>query len=295
MHRSFALAAGAALLLVLAAAAPARADDPVIANLGTTPVKASEIKDFVDGLNPQQRAQADKDPKIMEQVVRSAIGQRLVLQEAAKAGWDKKPDVAAQIARARDQVVFTTYMRSIALSASANYPTDADVKAAYDANRDRLLQYHIAQIYLADPPGADPAALRAVDRKAHDIDKRAKAKGADFAALARANSEDPTSAAKGGELGWFSENQLLPEILGAVAALSDKGVSEPVHVAGGWHIVTLLGTKPADFDQVKNQIAGVMREQKMAQASQAYVEKLLNDSKLTVNETAAASLFGAQK
>jgi parvulin-like peptidyl-prolyl isomerase len=292
MHRSFqsALCAG---VLLLAAYLPARADDPVVANLGSQPVKASDIKDFLDALNPQQRAAAAKDPKLMDQVVRSAIGRKLLLAEAAKQSWDKKPDVVAAIARARDEVVYTTFLRSVSLP--ANYPSEDDVKAAFDANRDRLHQYHLAQIFLAEAPGAGKDVLTAVATKAQDIAKKAKAKGADFGALARANSDDAASAAKGGDLGWFPESQLLPEILGAVTALPEKGVSEPVHVAGGWHIMMLLGTKPADYAQVRDQLANVLRETKAAQASQVYVEKLLDDNHVTVNETAAAGLFSPTK
>ncbi len=292
MHRSFPPAFLATLFL-LAAAYPARADDPVVANLGSQPVKASDIKDFLDSLNPQQRELAAKDPKLMDQVVRSAVGRKLVLAEAAKQSWDKKPDVAAAIARAHDEVVYTTFLRSVSLP--ANYPSEDEIKAAFAANRDRLHQYHLAQIFLTEAPGASKDTLAAVAGKAADLAKKAKAKGADFAALARANSDDQASAQKGGDLGWFPDNELLPEIRGAVTALPEKGVSEPIHVAGGWHIMMLLGTKPADYAQVRDQIANVLRETKTAQASQAYVEKLLDDNHLTVNETAAAALFQTTK
>jgi parvulin-like peptidyl-prolyl isomerase len=292
MHRSFGPALGAAFLL-LAASWPARADDPVVANVGSQPVKESDIKDFLDALNPQQREMAAKDPKLMDQVVRSAIGRKLVLEAAENQAWDKKPDVAAAIARAHDEVVYTTYLRKVALP--ANYPSEDDVKAAYTANRDRLHQYHLAQIFLAETPGAGKDALTAVAAKAQDLAKKAKGKSADFAGLARANSDDAASAQKGGDLGWFPENQLLPEILGAVTALPERGVSEPVHVAGGWHIMMLLGTKPADYAQVHDQIVNVLRDSKTAQGSQAYVEKLLDENHVTVNESAAAGLFATKK
>ncbi len=292
MHRSL-LPAACATLFLLAASLPARADDPVVANVGSQPVKASEIKDFLDALNPQQREQAAKDPKVMEQVVRSAIGRRLVLEQAAKQSWDKKPEIAAQIARARDEVVYATYLRSVALP--ANYPSDEEVRAAFDANRARLHQYHLAQIFLAEAPGSPKETIEAVETKARDLAKKAKAKGADFEALAKANSDEAASAQKGGDLGWFPENQLLPEVLGAVTALPEKGVSEPIHVAGGWHIMMLLGTKPAEYAQVHDQIANLLRESKVTQGGQAYLQKLLDDSHVTVNETAAASLFDTKK
>jgi parvulin-like peptidyl-prolyl isomerase len=286
----------AALACLCAGPVTASADDAVIGNLGTQSVKASDIKDFVDSLNPQQREQAAKDPKIVLQLVRSAIGRKLALEEAQKQGWDKKPDIAAQIARARDEVVLTTFLRSVGLP-PANYPTEDDIKAAYQANRDRFMTpriYHVAQIFIAEPPDAKKDAIEALDKKARDLAKKARAKGADFAALARSNSDDQPSAPNGGDLGWLPENQILPEILAAVRPLGDKGVSDAVHAAGGWHILTVLGTKPPEFrpiNQVRDQIVALLRETKIAQNDQAYVEKLLDDKHLTVNETAAQALF----
>jgi len=274
----------------------AAADDAVIANLGSQPVKASDVKDFLNSLNPQQREQAAKDPKITLQLIRSAIGRKLVQEEAEKQGWDKKPDVAAQIARARDEVVLTTYLRSVGMP-PATYPSEDDIKAAYEANRDRFMtprQYHVAQIFIAEPPDAKKDAIEALAKKARDLAKRARAKGADFADLAKTNSDDAASAQKGGDLGWLSETQILPEIQAAIRPLGDKGVTDAVHAAGGWHILEVLGTKPPEvrpLDQVHDQIVALLRETKTAQNDQAYVEKLLNDRHLTVNETAAAALL----
>lgn len=292
MRRSL-IPALAVSALALMGSLPARAADTV-ANIGTTEVTAAELQGFVDTLNPQQREQAAKDPKISSQLVRTAIGRKLLLDEAEKAGWDKKSEVEAQIERAREEVVLGTYLRSVSLPAS-DYPSLDDLKAAYEQNKDHLFQYHLAQIFIAEPPGSNKDQLDAIAKKAAELAKKAKAKGADFAALAKANSDDKTSAAKGGDLGWLAQNQLLPEMLGAVMALGDKGVSEPVHAAGGWHILSLSGVKQAEFDQVKDQIANVLREAKLQQNQQAYVEKLLDTDHVTVNETAAAALFAAKK
>ena len=78
-------------------------------------------------------------------------------------------------------------------------------------------------------------------------------------------------------------------------ATPEKGVSEPIHAAGGWHIIEVMGVKPADFAQVRDQIAGALRQNKAMQTQQAYVEKLLSDRQLTVNETAATALFADKK
>lgn len=90
--------------VLLAVALPALADDEVIANLGAQPVKASEIKDMMPSLTPAQRQQVARDPRVVTQLVRGAIGRKVVLDEAQKQNWEKKPEVAAQIERARNEI-----------------------------------------------------------------------------------------------------------------------------------------------------------------------------------------------
>ncbi|MGQ4584621.1 peptidylprolyl isomerase [Lysobacter sp. F60174L2] len=70
--------------------------------------------------------------------------------------------------------------------------------------------------------------------------------GADFAELARESSEDPSSQAAGGDLGWFSQNDFGPDFGSQVAALADGGVSAPFRTQAGWHIVKRTATREAD-------------------------------------------------
>ena len=70
--------------------------------------------------------------------------------------------------------------------------------------------------------------------------------GADFAELAREHSEDPSSQARGGDLGWFTQDQFGPDFGGQVAALADGEVSAPFRTQAGWHIVKRTGVREAD-------------------------------------------------
>ncbi|MGH8075657.1 MAG: peptidylprolyl isomerase [Lysobacter sp.] len=70
--------------------------------------------------------------------------------------------------------------------------------------------------------------------------------GADFAELARESSEDPSSQAAGGDLGWFGQNDFGPDFGSQVAALADGAVSAPFRTQAGWHIVKRTATREAD-------------------------------------------------
>ena len=79
-----------------------------------------------------------------------------------------------------------------------------------------------------------------VKQKLNDIRERIL-KGEDFAGLAQISSEDPGSAAEGGDLGWTGPGTFVPEFEQMLASLKDNEISEPFHTQYGWHIVQLLG------------------------------------------------------
>ena len=119
------------------------------------------------------------------------------------------------------------------------------------------------------------------EAKAKDIAKRAKA-GEDFAKLAKENSKD--SAEDGGDLGYFTKDQMVPEFAEAAFKLEKGQVSDPVKTQFGWHIIKVEDKRqkpvPA-YEQVEDQV-----EQYLVRKAQAdMVTKLRADAK--IEKTAA--------
>jgi len=79
--------------------------------------------------------------------------------------------------------------------------------------------------------------------------------GEDFAALARAHSEDPGSAANGGDLGWVDPGQMVPEFEKAMNALKPNELSQPVRTSFGLHLIQVLGRRTHDVTQERVQAA----------------------------------------
>ena len=279
-------------------AAPAAKDDDVVARLDGAEVKASDLKNALEALDPAVRRQAEQNPQLMAQLVRAAVGRMAVLAEARKQSWESKPQVSAQIEQAKRDVVIASYLQSIAAPPEA-YPSEKEIAAAYDANRDRLMaprQYHLAQIFVALPAGGD--AAKAAENKAKDLARKAKDKKADFGALAAASSDDKASAARKGDFGWVPESQIVPEIRSVVQGLTENEVSDPIRTSAGWHIVQMLGTKPAaprPLEEVRQSLIATLRQQKVAQNEQAYVTDLLAKQHMAINEIAADKLFQSLK
>jgi peptidyl-prolyl cis-trans isomerase D len=156
--------------------------------------------------------------------------------------------------------------------------TDAQLRAAYTSNMDNFRtpeRVHVRHILIGtvDKSDADKKALLA---KAQDLDKKLKA-GANFEELAKANSDDPGSKDKGGDLGWVVRGQMLPEFEKAVFTLKPKEISDIVTTQVGYHIIQVLEKEPArvkPFDEVKAGLADDVRKQSVNDKMQSIADQV---------------------
>ena len=97
----------------------------------------------------------------------------------------------------------------------------------------------------------------------------------DFAQLARANSED-TSASKGGDLGWISPGDTVPEFERAMNALQPGQISEPVRSPFGWHLIQVVERRSADMSKERRRLTArqALRERKSEEAYEEWVRQL---------------------
>jgi peptidyl-prolyl cis-trans isomerase SurA len=113
-------------------------------------------------------------------------------------------------------------------------------------------QVHVRHILMKTNALADDATVRS---KLSALRERIL-KGEDFAGIAQVSSEDPGSAAEGGDLGWAGPGTYSPEFESQITSLKDNEISEPFHTQFGWHIVQMLGHREYDnSDDVKRRQA----------------------------------------
>ena len=146
--------------------------------------------------------------------------------------------------------------------------TDAEIAAAYNQNKKRYSTdeqrraSHILINAAKDAPAAEKTAARA---KAAALLEQLRKNPADFARLARENSQDPGSAELGGDLGVTEKGAFVKPVEDAIYALKPGQVSDLVESEYGFHIITVTEIKPAAvraLDEVKGEIEAELRAQK---------------------------------
>jgi peptidyl-prolyl cis-trans isomerase C len=263
------------LALVAAAmsfAAPSFADDKVIATVNGQPVTDKDLQTLIASLGQQlqQVPEAARPRAALDRL----IDMRILSAEAAKDGLDKSPEFQARLATIRQQLLITQFVKD-KVEASI---TDDMVKARYDKE--------VAGF-------APPEELRArhilvkTKEEAEDIIKQLDG-GADFAKLATEKSQDPGSAAKGGDLDYFSAGDMVAPFEEAAQKLQiGQYTKEPVQTQFGFHVIKLEDRrkqKAPDFDAVKDQIRQTIVGEKFAETLQG----LKKDVKIEINDPALA-------
>ncbi|MBX9710914.1 MAG: peptidylprolyl isomerase [Xanthobacteraceae bacterium] len=248
--------------LALVSAQPLRAEDAVVAKVNGAEIRQSDVTAAESELGPSL---AQMDPATRrDNIVSFLIDMKIV----SKAAEDKKiadtPDFKQKLAFTRSRIL----MDSLLANEGKAAVTDAAMKKVYDEASKQITgeqEVHARHI------------LVETEDQAKEIIAELK-KGADFAELAKKKSKDP-GASDGGDLGFFTKDQMVPEFSAAAFALEPGKISDPVKSQFGWHIIKVeekRARKAPDFDQVKPQIeAFVVRK---AQAD--YVAKLRADAKI---------------
>jgi len=164
--------------------------------------------------------------------------------------------------------------------------SDAEVHSFYSGNPEKMRTPEVVQarhILLKLPSDADDAARRAARQKLTGILAQAR-NGVDFGTLAQQYSED-TSAAQGGDLGYFSRGHMVKPFEEAVFALQPGQLSDIVETTFGLHLIKLEDHREAaqvPEDQVREQIRDYLHAEKSKQTVQEKIEALRSDAEIEI-------------
>jgi peptidyl-prolyl cis-trans isomerase C len=268
--RALALATIAALLMVLPVASgcskddkdPSSASDPVLARVNGVDIKQSDLVLAEEDVGDDLKA-ASPDAK-REQLISYLADIILVTQAAEKKKLADSPDFKRRLAFVRNKLLMGFGLQDEAKGAltedAMRQVYEEAVKSA--GGQEEVRARHI----LVDTEDEAKALLEQIKN------------GADFATLAKERSKDP-GAADGGDLGYFTKEQMVPEFADVAFKMYPGQLSNPVKTAFGWHIIKLEDkrTKPVpEFEKVKEQIEAFL----MRKAQTEYVAKLRQGAKI---------------
>ncbi len=237
-----------AALLAAPAGAAEHDTDRVLATVNGTPLSERMLQIYTRHRQSQQGARPEQAPNLLDDLV----SLELLAQEAESQRLDATADLAAELALQRKNLLAQHVMQ---LYLRANPVEDAELRAAYDEAVARVYagEFRVQHIQVEDK------------RRARELIDEIAA-GADFAALAREHSEDPTGT-DGGVLGWFSGGQLPPAMEAALDGLEPGTlVEQPVQTEHGWHVLRLMerrAQQAPSFEESRQTLRQVVQNRRL--------------------------------
>lgn len=232
-----------------AAAEPAVDADPLVAVVNGVELRRSAVIQAFQNLPPQ--FQQLPPEMLINFVVDQLIAGELIAEQAYAEGLDADPEVQAEVDRAERQILQQVWLQHQIEAAQ----TDENLQQAY------------AEHLASNPPQEEVSArhiLVGSEEEAQAIIDQLDA-GGDFATLATENSTDPGSGPNGGDLGWFTHDQMVTPFADAAFALQPGETSSaPVQSDFGWHVIHVddrrMQAQPT-LDEIRPQLQQELTEQ----------------------------------
>jgi len=253
-----------------------------------TNVSVNDLQSELQRLPEATRQALLTRPESIGQIANNLLVRRVLAKEAERDGLNKDALVAASLVIASDRVLSDARLARLdAQNAPSEAAVEAYARSLYQANPtkfDQPAQTRARHILIAN---AGPASLE----KARELLAKLRA-GANFEELAKANSADAGSAARGGDLGFVGAGKMVRPFEDAVDKLAKPGdLSEPVETQFGYHIIRLeerreKGRQP--FEEVRAQLVA---ESRTAILNEARVSKVQSMSKDLVFDQDAIKAF----
>ena len=262
-----------AVLFLMTGPLHAQDKDPLVAKVNGVEVHQSDLAVAEDeaGQIPPMSPEAKQDYLVQ------FVADMILVSKAAE---DKKFGDSADFKRKLEFARKKLLMEGLLQSVGKQGLTDAAMHQVYDEAVKQIgdeKEVHARNILFRAPTGDDKAGKEAED-KVKAVIARLK-KGEDFAKVAGEVTEDPSGKANGGDLGYFTKDQMVPEFSDAAFKLEAGQISEPVKTQFGWHVIKVeeKRTKPAPkFEDVKPQIENFVTRKAQAEL----VTKLRADAKI---------------
>jgi len=243
-------------------------DDPTVATVNGKALKQSTLQFYA-----LERRQMDPNSQApAKNLIDDIVNMQLLKEEAHK----KKLDKTSAFKERMNFIQLTILSQVAMIDYLDNNPISEErLKEEYDSRigEMKITEIKASHILLKDKKAAD------------DVIKKLD-KGDDFAGLAKEYSTGP-SGPKGGELGWFRAQQMVPEFSEALLKLKNGAYTkQPVQTQFGWHIILRSGERdgiPPSFEAIKSKIAATLEQEHI----QKHINKLRESANIKIMKQSA--------
>lgn len=237
-------------------------DDYIVLRIDGEAVSRSRVQAIWQDLFPAGKAPDfdSFDDKVRMNVLRGIVSEQLVYNEAKKSGLESSAEVAEKLAKLKEKLVTQAFLDQKATAKVS----ESEIRKVYEEKskefkgKDEIKARHI----LVDD-----------EAKAKEIAKSI-ASGEKFEDIAKKESLDKASGARGGDLGWFTDERMVPDFSKAAFKLKKGEISKPIKTTFGWHIIQVEDRRPVKvpaYEDVKESIAQDLK----GKALKTYISELL--------------------
>jgi peptidyl-prolyl cis-trans isomerase C len=244
--------------------------DKVVLTIGDEKMTAAQFDKFIEMIPPQYRAQMHT-PQGRRNLADNIVRLKVLAQEARKNKLDQTPEFNDQLERQKENLLFQAEYKELVGAVKVD---DATARAYYEQHKPDYEQFKGSDI-LVRVKGS-PIALRAGQKELSDEEALAKAKelraklvgGANFADLAKAESDDSTTSATGGSLGMFAHGRLPQPAEDAIQTLKVGEISEPIKTPNGYYLIKLEERHQKTFEEAQGDIERRLKPEAINKAMQ---------------------------
>ncbi len=262
---------------------------PVVATVGGEDIYTGDFADALRRIGPSEKINTNT-PEGRRAVLDRLIGEKLLYLESRKRGLDKDPEIARILRLFSQQVLVQGLLQRI----GKEPVTDEEVRKYYEGHKADFTssRSRFSLILKRKNPGTSPKEQEKIARKVRELYKKLKG-GADFAQLAKKESEDPRSSQEGGDLAYSSLSRWSPKVADAGEKLAVGEISEPIEVAYGWIILKRTEAAQevaAPISEVKPRIAELIQKARIEKVK----EEVRREAEVKVYDNVLAGLEAAR-
>lgn len=261
-------------------AAQQASTDPIVVAAGDISIRQSEFENALKTLPPEYQQFASGPGK--KQFAEDYLRMKMLASEGAKNNLDKDPEVVRSLNLMKENLVANAQLNRLEKTITL---TEADLQKVYDAKKKEFEQVNARHVLIAfkGSPAAQAGKKELTEAeakvKADEVKKKLVA-GAKWEDVAKADSDDVASGARGGELGSFARGAMVEEFEKAAFDAKVGEVVGPVKTQFGYHVIKVDTHDAQPFAEVKANLERAERQKRL----QALLDEMKTKANATFND-----------